>query len=336
MAKKKVFSIGRSLSEGLEQTIAAAHNYSSDLRVDIIPLKKIETDPENPRSLSISLADVLTEISQDDPLYSTKLNEIESLQSLAKSIQDQGIINPILVYELNGMYRLIAGERRSLASALAKKTDIQAKIIDGKPNELKIRVLQWIENIERSDLSLMERMDNLDKIVTAFAKQKNVLPKDVKLTEISQLIGCVKSHAMNLKTVLNADDELKSLIACNKIRNLEKAALIANINSTDVRQQAIERCINGATLKELKALIDDEKSPSKAINFLKTNVKDSKLINFGSTANINVARVVLDSILNNSELSTLTNDFIDIDFNNPHVISQTFKVLVKKLEQIHE
>lgn len=48
MAKRKVFSIGSSLSEGLERTIAAAHNYSRDLRVDVIPLNKIETDPENP------------------------------------------------------------------------------------------------------------------------------------------------------------------------------------------------------------------------------------------------------------------------------------------------
>lgn len=336
MAKKKVFSIGRSLSDGLEQTIATAQNYSSDLRIDIIPLKKIETDPENPRLLAISLAEILTEISSDDPLYSTKLEEIESLQSLSQSIQNQGIINPILVYEHNGMYRLIAGERRTLASALAKKQDIQAKIIDGKPNELKIRVLQWIENIERSDLSLMERIDNLDKIVSAFAQQKNIPAKDVKITEISHLIGCAKSHAMNLKAVLNADDELKSMIACNKIKNLEKAALIANIQSHDLRKQAIQKCIDGATLKELKILIDGEKNPLKISKQLDIDITDIKLINFGSTTNIHVARVVLNSVLNNNELSNLTSDLSDIDFNNPYAVSQTFKVLVKKLEQIHE
>ena len=76
MAKKKVFSIGSSLSEGLEQTIAAAHNYSSDLRVDVIPLSKIETDPDNPRSLLISLDDITNGITNDDPFFEQKTQEI--------------------------------------------------------------------------------------------------------------------------------------------------------------------------------------------------------------------------------------------------------------------
>ena len=45
MAKKKVFSIGSALSQGLEETIESAQNYSSELRVDVIPIKKIELDP---------------------------------------------------------------------------------------------------------------------------------------------------------------------------------------------------------------------------------------------------------------------------------------------------
>jgi len=336
MAKRKVFSIGRSLSDGLEETIAAAHNYANDLRVDVIPLRKIETDPENPRSLLVSLQDILNGLSNEDLDYSKKAEELESLQSLANSIEDQGIINPILVYEYNGIYRLIAGERRTLASALAKKQDIQAKILDRKPNELKIRVLQWIENIERSDLSLIERIGNLDKIVNAFAKEKQVLPTEVKITEISKLIGCAKSHAMNLKAVLNADNDLKKLIAENKIKNLEKAALITHIQSDVIKKQAIDECVKGATLKRLKMLLDqDREKPNLLIETI-NNDKETLIVNFGSTKNINVARIVLDSIFQNTSCSNLFSDIEIIDFDNPHIIAQTFKLLIKKLEQIHE
>ena len=336
MAKKKVFSIGKSLSDGLEQTIAAAHNYANDLRVDVIPLRKIETDPENPRTLLISLPDILNGLSNDDPDYIKKTEELESLQSLSNSIEDQGIINPILVYEHNGIYRLIAGERRTLASALARKSDIQAKILDGKPNDLKIRVLQWIENIERSDLSLTERIGNLDKIVSAFAKQKQILPSEVKITEISKLIGCAKSHAMNLKAVLNADDDLKKLISENKIKNLEKAALITHIQSSAIRQQAIDECVNGATLKRLKALLDQDREKPSLIDTINNNDKETLIVNFGSTSNINAARIVLDSLFQNASFSNLFGDIEAVNFDNPRIISQTFKLLIKKLEQIHE
>ena len=335
MAKRKVFSIGSSLSDGLEQTIAAAHNYANDLRIDVISLRKIEADPENPRRLLLSLQDILDGLANDDPNFDKKTEELYSLQSLANSIEDQGIINPILVYEYNGIYRLIAGERRTLASALAKRSDIQAKILDGRPNELKIRVLQWIENIERSDLSLTERIDNLDKIVSAFAIQKQILPSEVKITDISKLIGCAKSHAINLKAVLNADDEIRKLIAENKIKNLEKAALLTQIQSDPIQRKAIDECVNGATLKRLKVLLDQDRNKPCLIQTI-DNDNDTLIVNFGSTNNISAARTVLDSVLQNAALVNLFSGIKIVNSDNPRIIAQTFKLLIKKLEQIHE
>ena len=90
-----------------------------------------------------------------------------------------------MVYKHGEKYRLIAGERRTLASILAGKADIQAKILDARPDELKISLLQWIENIERKDLSLWERLNNLEKIVHAYAESKNIPPNQVSITELS-------------------------------------------------------------------------------------------------------------------------------------------------------
>src|SRR5579883_1292449 len=106
MAKKKVFSIGNALTEGLEDTITAAQTYSGDLRVDIIPLKKIEVDPENPRDLMLSFHDLYHGFDASDEHYDRKTAEKLSLTTLANSISDQGIINPILVYKYGDSYRL--------------------------------------------------------------------------------------------------------------------------------------------------------------------------------------------------------------------------------------
>jgi len=338
MAKRKVFSIGSSLSDGLEQTIAAAHNYSSDLRVDVIPLQKIGTDPDNPRTLSLTLVDAINGIDSNDPEYEQKLLDIESLLSLSNSIREQGILNPVIVYEYNGIYRLIAGERRTLASALAKKQDIQAKIIDGKPSEVKIRMLQWIENIERSDLALSEKLDNLEKIVDAFAKQNNITRQDVTITDISQLVGCVKSHAINLKTVLEADTELRELITTNQIRSLEKAATISNIKSDSLRKSALNQCINGATLKKLKSILEEDKSKPRAIPIQKSKVagRPSLTVNFGKTPSVKVAGIILKSVIENPTFSNLGIQIKDIDTENPKILSDVFKKIIQKLELLHD
>ncbi|HAT9492354.1 TPA: ParB/RepB/Spo0J family partition protein [Legionella pneumophila subsp. pneumophila] len=333
MAKKKVFSIGNSLSDGLEQTFAAAHNYSSELRIDVIPITKIQPDPDNPRTLTVLLEDILNGLSESDPQFKKKSEDIESLRSLSNSIIDQGILNPIIVYEDNGQYKLIAGERRTLASALAKKIDIQAKIIDGKPDPFKIRLLQWIENIERSDLSLKERIDNLDKILAEFAKQNSISKEEVRITDISKILGCAKSHAINLKAVLNADEEIKQLISTDKIKSLEKAAVLCNIESVELRNQAINDLVEGGSLKHLKSLLKKDKGKLEQVN----KQSKSNLINLGSTSKANVARILLQSILNNPELSNLKEQFYQVETNDdPKIISQTLKKVIKELESIYE
>ena len=212
MAKKKVFQISEALTEGLEETITAAHNYSGELRIDVISIKRIEVDPENPRDLAINTDDLYRGLSESDPDYIRKSEELSSLQTIANSIRDQGIINPIVVYKYGDKYRLVAGERRTLASILAGRQDIQAKILDTKPNELKIRLLQWIENVERSDLTLWERLRNLEKIAVTYATKKNISTEQVTITELSNLIGCSKPHAMNYKAVLMAEDVIMIIV----------------------------------------------------------------------------------------------------------------------------
>jgi ParB family chromosome partitioning protein len=336
MAKKKVFAISHALADGIEETIQAAKNYSGELRVEVIPLKKIEVDAENPRDLALTLSDLFQGIATMDEALVRKRQEIESLQGLANSIHEQGIINPVVVYKWGEKYRLVAGERRTLASALAGKTTIQAKILDSKPSELKISLLQWIENIERTDLSLGERLQNLRKIVAAYAIKTGLEPAEITTTALSHLIGCTKPHAANYKAVLNADEELKTLILENKIRNLEKAAVIAAIAVIEIRKQVLEACLAGANLKRLKmlalqaaprALVSKQQAESRG--------RQTTVVNLGMTKNKRVARVILESILKNHALPPSLTHFEQVDWQDYRSINNTFKQLVKKLEELH-
>jgi ParB family chromosome partitioning protein len=335
MAKKKVFAIGRALSQGLEETIESAQNYSSELRIDVIPIRKVELDPTNPRDLALTINDVQNGIDNADIDKVRKLAELDSLQSLTYSIKTQGIINPITVYKHGEKYRLIAGERRTLGSILAGKTDIQAKILDDKPDELKISLLQWIENIERSDLSLWERLNNLEKIVLAHAQAKELSTTQITVTELSGLIGCVKSHAMNYKAILNADEELKKLIFENKIKNLEKAAFIADLKSNEIRQQVISACITGATLKELKDIVTRSNQPIVRAKPIEKRGRQTTAVNFGATKNVSVAKVIIESLLSHNTLARTAASFKNIEWNNHRAVSEAFKQLLETLEKLH-
>lgn len=341
MAKRKVFQIGTALTEGLVETISAARNYSGELRVEVIPLKKIEIDPENPRTLTLSFSDIQNNLSKVDPLYERKVREKASLQSMANSISRQGIINPIVVYKKGEKYRLVAGERRTLASLLAGKDDIQAKVLDEKPTELKLSLIQWIENIEREDLTLWERLRNLEKITLAYCVENKKVLQEITATDLSHLIGCSLPHAMNYKAIINADTNLKSLIKENRIKNLEKAALIANVTGDAVREKVMKACIDGATLKQLKVLINNEKLQSKAQDQQKKKLLNKKgrqatRVNFGSTKKVTVAKMMLHSILSHDKCKPLHAQFKNVDWNDYQSINVAFVQLVRMLENLAE
>ena len=51
---KKAFTIRGNLAEGLDETIQSAQSYSGELHVEVIPLRKIALDPDNPRDLALA------------------------------------------------------------------------------------------------------------------------------------------------------------------------------------------------------------------------------------------------------------------------------------------
>ena len=203
MAKKKTFSFGPSLQEGLSSTVTAASSGAGALRVEMIALHKIELDPDNPRDLVLNSSDLNSEIEKGDPQHDRKIKEKAELASMAGSITEQGVINPIVVYQHGDYYRLVAGERRTLASILGNFATIPAKILAEKPEPLKLSLLQWVENIEREDLSLWERIRNLDKIISAYARGKGRTTDEISATELSGLLRCSIQQGTNYKSIVN-------------------------------------------------------------------------------------------------------------------------------------
>lgn len=323
---KKSFKIRGNLAEALDDTVSSAKNNAGELHVEVIPLRKISLDPDNPRDLALSFEDLYSGITNDDH-KSRKLAEIASLDSMVKSIIEQGIINPIVVYKNGDQYRLIAGERRTLASILAKKEDIPSKVLTAKPDPLKLSLLQWIENIEREDLTLWERLRNLEKIAAAFANKQNIEITDITPTALSTIVGCSLQQAVNYRHLINASPELKKYIKKGGIKNIEKAAFISK-SSVEIQETLIQACIEDATLSELKKLEREFLGSPKSILKGRSTMK----VNFGFTTNIKVAKVILDSVLKHKEFHSYSQQLGSIQWDNHKSITNAFKQLIKLLE----
>jgi ParB family transcriptional regulator, chromosome partitioning protein len=324
---KKSFKIRGNLAEALDDTVSSAKNHAGELHIEIIPLRKIRLDSDNPRDLLLSFEDLYGEYSGTSDEIKRKKEEKSALSSMSKSIKEQGIINPVVVYKHGDQYRLIAGERRTLASIIAEKIDIPAKILTAKPDQLKLSLIQWIENIEREDLSLWERLRNLEKIVGAYTVKESKTLSDFTATNLAQLLGCSIQQATNYKSILNAPDELKNHIQLNEISNIEKAALISK-SPKSIQNELIQACLAGNTLSEMKKMV--KQKPLQAQKSLAG--RPSAKVNFGFTSNLNVAKTILDSVANNKNLDEYTAQLPEVNWDSPKSITAAFKHLIKLLE----
>lgn len=133
-----------------------------------------------------------------------KTFEKESLETLAESIQNYGVLQPIIVMEnadLPGVYQIIAGERRWRASKMAGIDEIPAIIFDG--DELKAAQISLIENIQREDLNPIEEAMGYRSLMETFG-----LTQD----QVSKQVGKSRSAVANATRLLDLPDEIIEML----------------------------------------------------------------------------------------------------------------------------
>lgn len=333
MTKKKRFGISEALTRGLSETINVVENNLGTFRNVVLPLSRIELDPDNPRKLAIDLMDVRQGLRSDDPDYVRKQEELERLKELAHTIKSSGVINPIVVYKRGELYRIVAGERRCLASILAGKQEIEARIFNEKPKGFELKLIQWIENTAREDLSLDERLGNVREIIREYQLQHDEV--QMTATLLKSITGLSLSQTTYYLTALNAPEDVQAEIRNGNLRNLDKAALIAGIDSSDLRRQMMNACVEGISLKALRQMINQEKQqktkrkePSTS-NRGRTTAK----VNMGSTAKTDVIKAIIESVLHQKAFSKYSSSFTHIRWTDLRQTTKAFRKLIEIMEQ---
>jgi ParB family chromosome partitioning protein len=169
--------LGRGLSSLIPQR--SAHAPTSE-----IPLDRIRPNPRQPRQ---------------------RMDQAE-LDSLADSIREHGVLQPILVTETLDGYQLVAGERRFRASQQAGLERIPAvirQLADRDQLELAL-----VENLQRADLGPMEEAHAFDALVTEFALTHE---------RIAQRVGRAKSTVTNTLRLLDLDPAVQQALVDGRL-----------------------------------------------------------------------------------------------------------------------
>lgn len=154
-----------------------------------------DNTPEGPSGgiTSLRISDVEPKADQPRQDFDT-----EALASLAASIAQNGVLQPILVRESGGgLYQIIAGERRWRASKMAGLSEIPAIIMDA--DELKTAQIALIENIQRENLNPVEEAKAYRTLMDSF---------DLTQEEVSERVGKSRSAVANSMRLLELPEKV--------------------------------------------------------------------------------------------------------------------------------
>jgi ParB family chromosome partitioning protein len=142
--------------------------------------------------------EMIREIEVDEispnPYQPRKSFDAVALQELADSITQHGLLQPIVVIEKEEGYLLVAGERRLRAHKLAGLETIRCVIADVDIDEVKLRELALIENIQRENLNAIELAHSYDELIKVY---------EITHDELSTVVNKSRSQITNTLRLLS-------------------------------------------------------------------------------------------------------------------------------------
>ncbi len=177
-----------------------------------IPIEDIDVDPDQPRRL---------------------FNQ-EALKELSESIKEFGVLCPIRVRVLGaGTYRLVSGERRLRASKLLGLDTIPSVIDTDEDSAESTLSKQLVENIQRQDLSSMEKAIAVGQLRDQFS---------LSVRDIGKKLGVSKSQVQRSFDILSLPDDLQAALIAGAAES--KILLLKDVEDRAVRKALVENLDN--------------------------------------------------------------------------------------------
>ena len=238
MASKKPSGLGRGLGALLGDDVMKTES-SGSLS---LPISQVETCSSQPR----------------------KRFDDESLQELADSISQHGIIQPLTVRKLSsGYYQIIAGERRWRAARLAGLQEVPVIVIEADDRKAAERAM--IENLQREDLNPMEEAAGFQSLIESYHMTQE---------EAAQRVGKSRSAVTNALRLLGLTPSVRKLVEEGKLSAGHARALVPL--SPSLQESAANAIVSGGlSVRQTEALVKRLSAEKK-----KAQVKDPDEVDY--------------------------------------------------------
>ena len=188
-------------------------------------------------------------------LQPRKLFDETSLQDLANSIKERGIIQPIIVRKSNNdnsKYEIIAGERRWLAAQKAGLHEVP--IVITNVDDLKSLEFAIIENVQRNDLNAIEEAHGYQRLIEEFSYDQE---------KVAKFIGKSRSHIANVLRLLGLPETVLKLIETKKLTPGHAKTLVGLSNAEFVASKIVEKRLSVRQAENLVKIFKKKKQSFK-------------------------------------------------------------------------
>ena len=198
------------------------------------PVPEEEQLQENETIKNLKLTEI--EPNRDQP---RKKFDQESLEELADSIKEFGLIQPIVVCKKEGYYSIVAGERRWRACKIAGIEQIPVSVRDD--NEKINQEIALIENIQREDLNPIEKASGIKNLMTRFGLRQE---------DVAKRLGKSRSSIANTVRLLNLEPRVLEFAREGKLTEGHCRALLGITDPEKQYKTAVKMIERGATVRE--------------------------------------------------------------------------------------
>lgn len=187
----------------------------------LIPIEQIAANPDQPRR-------------NFDP---------EALQELAESLKQHGVLQPLIVRphpQDEGLYQLVAGERRWRAAQMAQLHEMPVILRDLSDTE--VLEVAIIENIQRADLNAIEEAASFRQLMDRFGHTQE---------RLADALNKSRSHIANLLRLLTLPDPVQDMVKDGRLTAGHARALITAPNPVQLARRVIEK---GMSVRETEEM----------------------------------------------------------------------------------
>lgn len=234
---------------------------SKQEKTDTAAKKSDETEASQGGVLYIDINDIKPNTGQPRKHF-----DEEKLEELASSIQQHGLIQPIVLRKLKTGYEIVAGERRWRACRIVglKEVPCIVKELTDEENML----LAIIENMQREDLNPIEEAEGLKQMIDTYGLTQE---------QVSYSVGKSRPYITNSLRLLKLPEEVRTLTASGEI-SVGHAKALAAVKDRDKQITLAKKTAkDGLSVRQIELMAKETKAPARKAPKVKKSADEKKI-----------------------------------------------------------